>query len=114
MKNELIIVNDPKSLFSEAIRTLRTNLQFSLVANNANGFTVGTESVTVTGGTGYTVTAKKEDITEVSGITDGLAVSGSSGSSFDVVTSAAGTFKFGGKEYVATASAKKQKLIMYL
>lgn len=36
MKNELIIVNDPKSLFSEAIRTLRTNLQFSLVANNAN------------------------------------------------------------------------------
>ena len=36
MKNELIIVKDPKSLFSEAIRTLRTNLQFSLVANNAN------------------------------------------------------------------------------
>lgn len=36
MKNELIIVNDPKSLFSESIRTLRTNLQFSLVANNAN------------------------------------------------------------------------------
>ena len=36
MNNELLIYKSPKSLFSEAIRTLRTNLQFSLAANKAN------------------------------------------------------------------------------
>ena len=33
MKNELIINSDPKSAMSEAIRTLRTNLQFSSIDN---------------------------------------------------------------------------------
>ena len=34
MKNELIVMNKPKSTISEDIRTLRTNLEFSLTANN--------------------------------------------------------------------------------
>ena len=40
MKSELLICNDPKSAFSEAIRTLRTNIQFSLTANNAKTFMI--------------------------------------------------------------------------
>ncbi len=34
MKNELIVMNKPKATISEDIRTLRTNLDFSLTANN--------------------------------------------------------------------------------
>ncbi len=34
MKNELIVMNKPKATISEDIRTLRTNLEFSLTANN--------------------------------------------------------------------------------
>ncbi len=34
--NELIVYNKPKSQISEAIRTLRTNLQFTFVGNNKN------------------------------------------------------------------------------
>ena len=34
MKNELIVINKPKSTISEDIRTLRTNLDFSLAAND--------------------------------------------------------------------------------
>lgn len=40
MNNELLIVKNPKSVFSEAIRTLRTNIQFSLSANNAKVFMI--------------------------------------------------------------------------
>lgn len=40
MNNELLICKNPKSAFSEAIRTLRTNIQFSLSANSANTFMV--------------------------------------------------------------------------
>lgn len=40
MKNELLICNNPKSASSEAIRTLRTNIQFSLSANNAKTFMI--------------------------------------------------------------------------
>ena len=36
MNKELLFYNNPKGLFSESIRTLRTNLQFSLAANEAN------------------------------------------------------------------------------
>ena len=36
MNNELIIYRKPKSSTSEAIRTLRTNLQFSLIDNSQN------------------------------------------------------------------------------
>lgn len=34
MKNELIVMSKPKATISEDIRTLRTNLEFSLTANN--------------------------------------------------------------------------------
>lgn len=34
MKNELIVMSKPKATISEDIRTLRTNLEFSLAANN--------------------------------------------------------------------------------
>ena len=34
MKNELIVMSKPKATISEDIRTLRTNLDFSLTANN--------------------------------------------------------------------------------
>ena len=34
MKNELIVINKPKSTISEDIRTLRTNLDFSLATND--------------------------------------------------------------------------------
>lgn len=34
MKNELVIINKPKSTISEDIRTLKTNLEFSLSTNN--------------------------------------------------------------------------------
>ena len=34
MKNELIVMSKPKATISEDIRTLRTNLEFSLTTNN--------------------------------------------------------------------------------
>ena len=40
MNSELLFKTDPKGHFSEAIRTLRTNLQFSLSTNEANVFMV--------------------------------------------------------------------------
>ena len=40
MNKELLIYNNPKSIFSESIRTLRTNIEFSLAANNSKLFMV--------------------------------------------------------------------------
>ena len=40
MKNELIVKNKPKSIISEDIRTIRTNLEFLLTDNESKTFMI--------------------------------------------------------------------------